>query len=96
MRHLLVEAGAATGVIDWGDLCLADPAVDLSIAYLGFAGAARAELLAAYGRPVTARRELAARTCAVSIGTALAEYAAAEDRRALLAESLAALHRAVS
>jgi aminoglycoside phosphotransferase (APT) family kinase protein len=96
VRHLLVEDGAATGVIDWGDLCLADPAVDLSIAYLGFAGAARAELLAAYGRPVTARRELAARTCAVSIGTALAEYAAAEDRRALLAESLAALHRAVS
>ena len=96
VRHLLVEDGAATGVIDWGDLCLADPAVDLSIAYLGFAGPARAELLAAYGRPVTARRELAARTCAVSIGAALAEYAAAEDRPALLAESLAALHRAVS
>lgn len=96
VRHLLVEDGAATGVIDWGDLCLADPAVDLSIAYLGFAGPARAELLAAYGRPVTARRELAARTCAISIGAALAEYAADEDRPALLAESLAALHRAVS
>ena len=96
VRHLLVEDGAATGVIDWGDLCLADPAVDLSIAYLGFAGPARAGLLAAYGRPVTSRRELAARTCAVSIGAALAEYAAAEDRPVLLAESLAALHRAVS
>lgn len=95
VRHLLVQDGAATGVIDWGDLCLADPAVDLSIAYLGFAGPARAELLAAYGRPVTARRELAARTCAVSIGAALAEYAADEGRPALLAESLAALHRAV-
>jgi len=38
VRHLLVAAsGAVTGVIDWGDLCLASPAVDLSIAYFGFA-----------------------------------------------------------
>lgn len=97
VRHLLVGAGGvATGVIDWGDLCLADPAVDLSVAYLGFAGPARAELLAAYGRPVTPRRELAARTCAISIGVALAEYAADENRSELLAESLAGLHRAVS
>jgi aminoglycoside phosphotransferase (APT) family kinase protein len=96
VRHLLVDGGAATGVIDWGDLCIADPAVDLSIAYLGFAGPARADLLAAYGRPVTARRELAARTCAISIGVSLAEYAADEDRSVLLAESLAGLHRAVS
>ncbi len=36
VRHLLVDRdGSATGVIDWGDLCLADPAVDLSIAYFG-------------------------------------------------------------
>jgi aminoglycoside phosphotransferase (APT) family kinase protein len=96
VRHLLVDGGVATGVIDWGDLCLADPAVDLSIAYLGFAGTARTDLLAAYGRPVTPRRELAARTCAVSVGAALAEYAADEDRSALLAESLAGLRRAVS
>jgi len=96
VRHLLVDGGAATGVIDWGDLCLADPAVDLSLGYLGFAGTARADLLAAYGRPVTPRRELAARTCAISVGAALAEYAADEDRPALLAESLAGLRRAVS
>jgi aminoglycoside phosphotransferase (APT) family kinase protein len=96
VRHLLVEGGVATGVINWGDLSLADPAVDLSIAYLGFAGPARADLLAAYGRPVTERRELAARICALSIGVALAEYAADEGRSALLAESLAGLRRAVS
>ena len=97
VRHLLVDRdGAATGVIDWGDLSLADPAVDLSIAYLGFAGNPRADLLAAYGRPVGAQRELAARACAVSVAAALVEYAAADDRAELLREGLAGLRRAVA
>lgn len=97
VRHLLVDArGAATGVIDWGDLCLGDPAVDLGIAYLGFAGQARAALLAAYGRPVSTRQELAARTLAISLAAYLAEYAAADRRPVLLAEALAGLRRAVS
>lgn len=96
-RHLLVDdAGAAAGVIDWGDVCLADPAVDLSIAYSGFAGEQRAELLAAYGRPVGAGRELAARMCALSVVAALAEYAMDDDRPALLAECVAGLRRIVS
>jgi aminoglycoside phosphotransferase (APT) family kinase protein len=82
-------------VIDWGDLCLADPAVDLSLAYGAFAGPARAALLAAYG-PVPPARELAARVLAVSLCAALAEYAADEDRPVLLAESLAGLRRAVT
>ncbi|MGE5136699.1 MAG: phosphotransferase [Gemmatimonadota bacterium] len=97
LRHLLVDGdGAATGVIDWGDLCLGDPAVDLMIAYLAFEGEARAALLAAYGGPVGAERELAARTCAVSVGVALLEYAADEGRAALARESIAGLRRAVS
>ncbi|HEY2552508.1 MAG TPA: phosphotransferase [Streptosporangiaceae bacterium] len=74
VRHLLVdEAGQACGVIDWGDMCLADPAVDLSIAYAAFSGPARSRLLAAYG-PVSERRELAARALAVSLCALLAEY----------------------
>lgn len=94
IRHLLVdEGGQARGVIDWGDMCLADPAVDLSIAYAAFSGPARARLLAAYG-PVSERRELAARTLAVSLCASLAEYAADEHRAALLSESLRGLHRA--
>jgi len=97
VRHLLVDRdGAATGVIDWGDLCLADPAADLSIAYFGFAGEARAELLSAYGRPVTAERELAARACAVSLAASLAEYAADDGRAALLRECVAGLSRAAA
>jgi len=97
VRHLLVDRdGSATGVIDWGDLCLADPAVDLSIAYFGFAGKARADLLSAYGRPVSAERELAARACAISLAASLVEYAADEGRAVLLRECVAGLRRAVA
>ena len=96
VRHLMVgEDGAAAGVIDWGDTCLADPAIDLALAYGGFDGAARAALLEAYGRPVPAERELTARVLAVFISAALAQYAAAEGRRALLAEALDGITRAV-
>ena len=94
-RHLLVDAaGRASGVIDWGDVCLADPALDLSLGYAAFAGPARAAFLTAYG-PVDAERELRARALAVRLAALLARYAAAEHRAALLAESLASLGRAV-
>jgi aminoglycoside phosphotransferase (APT) family kinase protein len=96
LRHLLVgRSGDASGVIDWGDVCLADPAVDLSLAYSGFAGPARAALLAAYG-PVDLDRELRARVLAVSLCAALAEYAFSDGRVRLLREALAGLRRAVS
>jgi aminoglycoside phosphotransferase (APT) family kinase protein len=97
VRHLLVDReGAAVGVIDWGDLCLGDPVVDLAIAYLGFAGTARTAFFAGYGKPIGSGRELAARTFALSLGAYLADYAAEQDRPALLAESVAGLRRAVS
>ncbi|WP_144119476.1 phosphotransferase [Catellatospora sichuanensis] len=93
-RHLLLgDDGRATGVIDWGDVCLADPAVDLSLAYSGFAGPARAALLDAYG-PVAAERAARARVLAVNISAVLAEYAHAEGRAALLREALAGVSRA--
>jgi aminoglycoside phosphotransferase (APT) family kinase protein len=94
-RHLLVDpAGRATGVLDWGDLCLADPALDLSLGFAAFSGAARAAFLAAYG-PVDAERELRARALAVRLAALLARYAVAVHAPALLAESLASLRRAV-
>lgn len=96
-RHLLVARdGRAAGVIDWGDLCLADPSVDLSLAYAGFAGAARTALLAAYGRPVGTEREARARVLAIFLCAALAEYAALTGREALLRESLRGIGRAVA
>lgn len=94
-RHVLVDsAGRVSGVIDWGDVCLADPALDLSLGFAAFVGPARAAFLSAYG-PVDAERELRARALAVRLAGLLAGYAAAHHRTALLTESLASLSRAV-
>lgn len=97
LRHVLVdETGVGAGVIDWGDVCLADATVDLSIAYTAFEGASRAALFDAYGWPVEEEREARARVLAVSLCAVLADYADEDHRPALLAESLAGLRRAVS
>jgi aminoglycoside phosphotransferase (APT) family kinase protein len=97
LRHLLVGPGGnASGIIDWGDSCLADPALDLSLAYGAFAGAARDALFEAYGRPVDEARALRARVLALALGSALADYADLQGRPDLLAESLAGVARATS
>ncbi|MFB4319298.1 phosphotransferase [Actinomadura sp. 21ATH] len=96
-RHLLVDGtGAASGVIDWGDLCAADPAIDLSLAYGGFSGTARAAFLEAYGGAPSPERELAARVLALFVSAVLARYAAAEGNAPLLAEALAGIGRATA
>jgi aminoglycoside phosphotransferase (APT) family kinase protein len=94
VRHLLVDGtGDATGVIDWGDLCLADAAVDLSVAYAAFSGEARAALFAAYG-PIDAEQETRARVLAVYLSAVLADYAATQGHEALREEALAGVRRA--
>lgn len=95
VRHVLVADGAAAGVIDWGDVCLGDPALDLSLAYAGFAGRARAAFLSAYG-PVDGDREIVARTLALNLSATLAVYAADIDHARLLAEALAGIDRALA
>ncbi|SDY01647.1 Predicted kinase, aminoglycoside phosphotransferase (APT) family [Modestobacter sp. DSM 44400] len=96
VRHLLVDgAGDVAGVIDWGDVCLADPAVDLALGYAAFSGSARTAFLAAYG-DVDAERELRARALAIRLSALLADYAAGDSRPVLLAEALAGLRRAVA
>jgi aminoglycoside phosphotransferase (APT) family kinase protein len=103
VRHVLLGPAAdgsrATAVIDWGDLCQADPAVDLSIAFAAFSGAAREEFFAVYG-PIDAERELRARALAVSLSALLTDYAlahvgAAGSISALLPEVSDGLSRAL-
>lgn len=49
-RHLLIDdSDSVCGVIDWGDVHLGDPALDLSIAYTFLPASARADFEAAYG-----------------------------------------------
>jgi aminoglycoside phosphotransferase (APT) family kinase protein len=96
VRHLILDDDLrAAGIIDWGDVCLADPAVDLALGYAGFTGPARVALLDAYGR-VDAEREVRARCLAVRLSALLAGYAAALGRQGLLAEALAGIGRAVA
>jgi aminoglycoside phosphotransferase (APT) family kinase protein len=47
--NVLVDAGALCGVVDFGDLCAGDPAVDLSSAWLLFEQPLATDVLAAYG-----------------------------------------------
>ncbi len=96
VRHVLVDpAGAATGVIDWGDVCVGDPSADLAIAYGAFAGEARDALLAAYGA-VDGLTELRARVIACFLAAALLAYADDQRMAPLRAEALRSLERVVS
>ena len=48
-EHLLERDGVLTGVIDWSDAAVTDPALDLARPYRDFGPAFLSELLAAYG-----------------------------------------------
>lgn len=96
MRHVIIgPGGAAAGIIDWIDVCLADPSLDLSIAYSTFAGPARSAFFGAYGVDAPdLERELRARALAIKLSLLLADYAADQGLEPLLSESLAGLARA--
>jgi len=96
IRHVLIADGRtaprASGVIDWGDTGLGDPAMDLAIGFMAFTGPARRAFLDAYG-PADDERLLRARTLAVHLSAALAEQAVGDGMADVTAESLAALGR---
>lgn len=95
-RHVLVDhAGGLTGVIDWGDVCAGDPAVDLSIVYAALVGEARSAFFDAYG-PIDALTELRARVLAVFLAATLLLYAADVGFGGLGKESRRSLERAVT
>jgi aminoglycoside phosphotransferase (APT) family kinase protein len=75
-RHLLVDdARRPCGVIDWGDVHLGDPALDLSIAFSFLPPAARAAFREAYG-PVDDATWDRARFRALHYGALLTDYGA--------------------
>lgn len=97
LRHVLVGPDRkATGVIDWGDACLADPAVDLALAFAMFTAEAREVLFSEYAGEIDTPRQLRARLLAVNLCAALAEHAHTEGHDALFAEYLAGMTRAVT
>jgi aminoglycoside phosphotransferase (APT) family kinase protein len=95
VRHVLVdERGGLAGIIDWGDVCRADPAIDLSLVWSALPPAGREAFFAAYG---AAREEslLRARVLALFLSATLARYARATGMAELERESLAGVERAL-
>jgi aminoglycoside phosphotransferase (APT) family kinase protein len=92
LRHLLVDGGSLSGVIDWGDVCRADPAVDLMVVWMLLPPEGRRSFIAAYG-PIDAERLLRARVLALFLGLVLALYARDVGNARLQHESVAGLDR---
>jgi aminoglycoside phosphotransferase (APT) family kinase protein len=93
-RHLLVDGGAASGVIDWGDVCRADPAIDLLLLWSFLPPDGRVAFLGAYG-PVNEAQLLRARVLAIQLCAALAEYGRVERNESVEREAVAGLERAL-
>jgi aminoglycoside phosphotransferase (APT) family kinase protein len=93
VRHLLVNVDASpAAVIDWGDVCRADPSIDLSLYWSLLSPAGRQALRETYG-PVSEEQLLRARVLSLFLNAILAIYAHAEGVRMLECEAIAGLHR---
>jgi aminoglycoside phosphotransferase (APT) family kinase protein len=94
-RHVLVEQGRASGVIDWGDVCRADPAVDLPLLWSFVPPEGRGAFLEAYGE-VSEAQLLRARVLAIQLCAVLARYGHVERHEGVEREGLAGLDRALA
>ncbi len=93
-RHVLVDHGHASGVIDWIDLCRGDPALDLQVFWSFVPAAGRRVFLDAYG-PIRDDQLLRARVIAVSLAAQLALYGHGEGLATIKTEALDSLARAM-
>jgi aminoglycoside phosphotransferase (APT) family kinase protein len=94
-RQLLVHEGELSGVIDWVDVCRADPGQDLQLVWSFLPPAARSEFLAEYG-PVSDASLLRARVLALNLNAILARYGHDVGMAAVEIEALDALGRTVA
>jgi aminoglycoside phosphotransferase (APT) family kinase protein len=92
VRHLLVRHGRVSGVIDWGDMCRSDPAIDLMLVWSLLPPAGRERFVEAYG-PIDEESYLRARVLALFLGSTLALYARDVGHTALERECIAGLER---
>lgn len=95
-RHVLLGPDRKpSGILDWVDVCRADPGIDLQLVWSFFDPPERARFLAAYG-PVPPERLLRARVVALSVNAALAAYGHEENLPRIERAALAALARTVT
>jgi aminoglycoside phosphotransferase (APT) family kinase protein len=91
-RHLLVNGRAASGVIDWGDVCRADPAIDLPLYWSFVPPEGRGAFLDAYG-PVNEAQLLRARVLSIQLCAVLAHYGHDEGQGEITRAGLGGLER---
>ncbi len=89
-RHLLVDGGVLTGIIDWGDVHIGDRAIDLAVAYMVFDRDARAAFFEAYG-PLDDTTIALAKMRAVYHEATIARYGIAEADAAMRGAGLFSL-----
>jgi aminoglycoside phosphotransferase (APT) family kinase protein len=94
-RHVLVDDGRVSGLIDWIDLCRGDPALDLQLVWSMLPPEVRAAFFAEYG-DVDDATLLRARVVALFLSAALLEYAHHEGLPSVEREAVASLERAAS
>jgi aminoglycoside phosphotransferase (APT) family kinase protein len=92
LRHVLVADGAIAAVIDWGDVCLADPCIDLVLVWSLLTPEGRDRFFAEYGS-VTAEQLLRSRVLAIVLDSMLVRYAHDVGHARLQREALASLER---
>ena len=95
LRHAFVAERRLSGVIDWGDVCRADPAVDLVLVWCALPPAARTAFFAEYG-PVHEAALLRARVLSLFLCAVLAIHARHEGLEDVERESLAGLERTLA
>ena len=95
LRHVFVDEGGLSGVIDWGDVCRADPAIDLVLVWCALPAAARPSFFAEYGE-VPEDGLLRARVLSIFLCAALALHARHEGLEHVERESLAGLERTLA
>lgn len=94
-RQLLVDGPRLTGVVDWVDLCLSDPGIDLMVVYAFLPPEARPAFFAEYGAAPDDSL-LRARVLALNLSAILARWARAEGNRPVEEEALASLDRTLA
>ena len=94
IRHVLIEQRELSGVIDWGDVCVGDPAIDLLLVWSALPPDARNRFFEEYGS-VDDEAQLRARVLAIFLSAVLALYARDQGQPALEREALAGLGRAL-
>ena len=95
LRHVLVDGTSMSGVIDWGDVCLGDRAIDLQLVWSLLPAARRESFFGEYGS-VDRETSLRAQVLAVYLCAVLAIYARSVGHASLERESLAGLERALT